>query len=44
MKTEFIIHFETNLNATMQMKVISNSYYDAKRQVIKQFPDAFNIE
>jgi len=42
MKKLFIIRFETNLNASMQMKIMSNSYDNAKRQILKHFPNAFN--
>jgi hypothetical protein len=38
------IRFETNLNASMTMKIFPASEINMKRQILKQFPDAFNIE
>jgi len=38
------IRFETNLNASMYMEIKANSYEDAIKKILKQFPDAFNFD
>lgn len=43
MKQTILIHFETNLNHTMSMKVVATSWDNAVRQIRRQFPSAFDF-